>query len=93
MNALGARDSKQLVMFRRRFFQQKSRAESGGKGAACGVNNERYHESLQNVTPADVYYGRAEEIRGRREKIKTATMRMRRTCYRRAMAAGAAGSP
>jgi putative transposase len=56
-------------------------------------NNERYHESLGNVTPADLYYGRAEEIRGRREKIKKATMRMRRTCYSRAMAAGAAGSP
>ena len=25
-------------------------------------NNERYHESLNNVTPADVYYGREEEV-------------------------------
>ena len=25
-------------------------------------NNNRYHESLNNVTPADVHYGREEEV-------------------------------
>lgn len=33
-------------------------------------NNHRYHESLNNVTPADVYFGRSNEIVKRREEIK-----------------------
>lgn len=33
-------------------------------------NYERYHESLDNLTPADVYFGRAEEVKSRREEIK-----------------------
>lgn len=45
-------------------------------------NNERYHESLENVTPADVYYGRNEEVITRREKIKRQTMRERKRLHR-----------
>jgi putative transposase len=51
-------------------------------------NNDRYHESLGNVTPADVYHGRAEEIAAERERIKRRTMRQRRRHYREAIAAG-----
>jgi putative transposase len=40
-------------------------------------NTERYHESLDNLTPEDVYFGRGEEIQARREEIKRATMRHR----------------
>ena len=29
-------------------------------------NNERYHESLNNLTPADVYFGRGESMRKKR---------------------------
>jgi transposase InsO family protein len=41
-------------------------------------NNCRYHEALNNVTPADVFYGRDREIHTRRGQIKKKTMLLRR---------------
>ncbi len=41
-------------------------------------NNERYHESLDNVTPADVYFGRHKDVLTDREIIKECTMQIRR---------------
>jgi len=41
-------------------------------------NNRRYHESLKNVTSADVYYGRDREVLKRRKQIKQKTMLLRR---------------
>jgi transposase InsO family protein len=41
-------------------------------------NHERYHESLDNVTPADVYHGRKEEILDQRAIIKSRTMIQRK---------------
>jgi len=41
-------------------------------------NNHRYHESLKNVTPADVYFGRSEQVLTRRTEIKNMTIRERR---------------
>lgn len=38
-------------------------------------NNTRYHESLQNVTPSDVYFGRAQRIIEKRKLIKIKTMK------------------
>ena len=44
-------------------------------------NHERYHESLKNLTPADVFYGRGQEILDQREKIKLATLMMHRNMH------------
>jgi len=45
-------------------------------------NNERVHESLDNVTPADVYLGRHRKILEARQLVKMQTLRRRR-CYNR----------
>jgi len=41
-------------------------------------NHRRYHESLNNLTPADVYNGRGQTILLEREKTKRRTMKQRR---------------
>ena len=35
-----------------------------------GYNHRRYHEALQNVTPAEAFHGRQAAILGRRAGIK-----------------------
>ena len=44
-------------------------------------NNERYHEALDNVTPADVYFGRQYTVLTKRSKIKRRTMERRKKEY------------
>lgn len=44
-------------------------------------NNKRLHESLNNLTPADVYFGRGQAILEEREKIKKITIQNRRLQY------------
>ena len=46
-------------------------------------NNGRYHEALDNLTPADVYFGREKEVLDRREEIKRRTLEMRRRDHAR----------
>jgi transposase InsO family protein len=51
------------------------------QGFVSYYNHERYHESLKNLTPADVFYGRGQEILDQREKIKRSTLAMRRKMH------------
>ena len=46
-------------------------------------NHQRYHESLNNVTPSDVYLGRAQAILNQRERIKRKTIQTRRLQHRK----------
>jgi putative transposase len=41
-------------------------------------NHHRYHESLENLTPADVYFGRGHEIIEEGRRIKRQTLEHRR---------------
>ena len=41
-------------------------------------NHRRYHESLSNLTPADLYFGRGQTILLERERIKRNTIQKRR---------------
>jgi putative transposase len=44
-------------------------------------NHRRYHESIDNLTPADVYFGRGLTILAERERIKRQTIINRRLQY------------
>ncbi|MSO74855.1 MAG: IS3 family transposase, partial [Alphaproteobacteria bacterium] len=46
-------------------------------------NHQRYHESLDNLTPADVYFGRGRAILQERHRIKQKTIEQRRLLHRK----------
>ena len=46
-------------------------------------NHRRDHESLDNVTSADAYFGRAKTIIKQRERIKRQTIELRRLQHRK----------
>ena len=46
-------------------------------------NHQRYHESLGNVTPADVYFGRDTAILEEMERIKQKTLETRRLHHKK----------
>ena len=46
-------------------------------------NHERYHESIKNLTPADVYFGRDKSILEKRRRIKNKTIQKRRLQHQR----------
>lgn len=50
-------------------------------------NTRRYHESLNNLTPEDVWLGRGQDILDRRRKIKEKTMKLRKQLHQQKIAA------
>jgi hypothetical protein len=44
-------------------------------------NHRRAHESLGNLTPADVYFGRGQAILSERARIKRHTIQQRRLLH------------
>ena len=48
-------------------------------------NEQRYHEALDNVTPADMYFGRYTAVTTQRERIKQQTLQQRREHYLQAV--------
>ena len=52
-------------------------------GLVAHYNHQRYHESINNLTPADVYFGRGQAILKQRERIKRKTMEARRLQFRK----------
>jgi putative transposase len=45
-------------------------------------NHQRHHESINNLTPSDVYFGRDKEILRQRERTKRKTLETRRLHHR-----------
>ena len=49
-------------------------------------NHQRYHESINNLTPADVYFERGQAILEQRKRIKRKTIEARRLHHRKVAA-------
>jgi transposase InsO family protein len=59
-------------------YDLPSDLERAVAGFVDHYNHRRYHESLDNLTPADVYFGRGARILKRRNDIKRRTIEHRR---------------
>jgi len=59
-------------------YELPSRLERAIADFVGYYNYRRYHKALGNVTPADVLYGRREEISERRKEVQIQTINRRR---------------
>ena len=57
--------------------------EQQSEAFVAHYHHQRYHESLKNLTPADVYFGHGQSILANRERIKRKTIAKRRLHYQR----------
>lgn len=51
-------------------------------------NYERYHDSLDNLTPAQVYFGKKKEVLTKREKFKRKALMQHRRVHQQKIAGG-----
>ncbi len=70
------RTMKNVVKLRHSYFPWE--LEAALRDFVQHYNNHRYHESLDNVTPADVYFGRQYAVFSERAKIKRLAIEKRR---------------
>jgi transposase InsO family protein len=75
------RTMKNVVKLENYFFPDELRASI--ESFVNYYNNERYHESLGNLTPADVYFGRDQQVKSHRYEIKMKTLKERRKINRK----------
>jgi putative transposase len=67
---------KNRILMENYFFREELEAQLAA--FVEHYNHRRYHESLDNLTPADVNFGRSQTILLERERIKRDTTKQRR---------------
>ena len=70
-------------------YRHRRLPTGAGKGA---VPDRPYDEGLANVTPADVYYGRREQILKRRKEVKERSLALRGVFHRAVRQSGSEAS-
>jgi putative transposase len=55
-----------------------SKTRERDKASSIHYNHRRYHESLDNLTPADVYFGRRQTILPRAKTRRSKLLKARR---------------
>ena len=72
---------KNRILLENYFFPEDLKAQI--EAFVDHYNHHRYHESINNLTPADVYFGRGQAILQQRERIKRKTIETRRLQHRK----------
>ena len=70
------RSLKNVVKLEHYYTPREVERAVGGFAEDC--NHRWYHEALQNVTPADMFFGRQATILARRARIKQRTLQRRK---------------
>ena len=72
---------KNRILLENYFFPEDLKAQI--EAFVDHYNHHRYHESINNLTPAAVYFGRGQAILQQRERIKRKTIETRRLQHRK----------